>query len=188
MEKHIRESKFISWVLRHDPGGIGLSLDCNGWAGINELIECASRKGIILDKGLIFEIAETDSKGRYQISADRQRIRAVYGHSRRVKLDLEDEKPPPALYHGTASRNLDSIMKNGINPQTRQYVHLSSDPETAMEVGRRHGKVILLEVDSASMYRDGMKFCHPAEKIWLTDGVQPGYIRIGYHPVQHDDS
>lgn len=187
MEKHVRKSKFLSWVLRHDPGGIGLSLDRCGWVDIDELIDRASSKGIKLDRHLIFEIAESDSKGRYQISEDRRRIRAVYGHSRRIELDLVDEKPPEILYHGTAAGNLDSIMKNGIKPGRRQYVHLSVDPKTALEVGKRHGRVILLEVDSGSMCRDGGRFYHPAEKIWLTTEVNPAYIEIGYHPAQNDD-
>lgn len=187
MEEHVRKSRFLSWVLRHDPGGTGLSLDRCGWADIAELIQCASRRGIKLDRSLILEIAESDSKGRYQVSGDSERIRAVYGHSRRIELDLEYEKPPAILYHGTAARNLDSIMKNGIKPGSRQYVHLSVDPETALEVGKRHGRVILLEVDSGSMFRDGGRFYHPAEKIWLTTEVNPAYVEIGYHPAQHDD-
>ena len=187
IEKHLRKSRFLSWVLRHDPGAIGLALDRNGWADIAALADCASRKGIELNRNLIFEIAESDGKGRYQISGDRQKIRTVYGHSKRIELDLEEEEPPRMLYHGTAARNLDSIMKKGIKPQRRQYVHLSVDPQTALEVGKRHGEVILLEVDSASMYHDGSKFYHPAEKIWLTRGVTPDHIRTGYKPAQHDD-
>lgn len=181
MGENIKKSKFLSWALRHDPGRIGLSLDRGGWAEIHELIACAEGHGVNLNREIILEITEADRKGRYQLSEDRRRIRAVYGHSQRVELDFEQKKPPRVLYHGTAARNVDSIMKNGIKPLRRQYVHLSSGPESAIDVGRRHGRVILLEVDSGDMYRDGMKFFQPACEIWLTSEVPSPYIRIGYY-------
>ncbi|MBD3180356.1 MAG: RNA--NAD 2'-phosphotransferase [Candidatus Latescibacteria bacterium] len=178
IEKFVRKSRFLSWALRHDPEQIGLSLDRGGWADISELIRCASARGIRLDRQIICEIVSTDSKGRYQLSGDRGRIRALYGHSKPVELDLKRKEPPQVLYHGTATRNVDSIMKKGLLPVKRQYVHLSSGRSSALEVGRRHGRVILLEVDSGSMNREGIDFYNPTNQIWLVRGVPPGYITL----------
>jgi putative RNA 2'-phosphotransferase len=179
MEKDIRKSRFLSWVLRHEPEKIGLSLGSAGWADINELIRCASAMGVRLSHEDIHEIVRADSKGRYQLSEDSLRIRALYGHSCQVNLDFRPESPPAVLYHGTAARNLDSIMKKGIRPGRRKYVHLSSGPETAVMVGKRHGKVIVLKIDADSMYEAGIEFFKPTTEIWLTCEVPPEYISMG---------
>ena len=81
VESYIKESKFLSWALRHNPGKIGLKLDAKGWADVSELIDCARKQNIALSRSIINDIVETDSKGRYELSRDLTRIRAVYGHS-----------------------------------------------------------------------------------------------------------
>ena len=40
----------------------------------------------------------------------------------------------------------------------RLYVHLSKDVETAVNVGKRHGKPVVLKIHSGDMYRDGQAF------------------------------
>ena len=182
IERHIKKSKFLSWALRHDPHKIGLYLDNEGWADICDLIDCAEKNGVRLDRTTLYEIVETDSKGRYEISPDLIRIRATYGHSQPVELNLKPKEPPGRLYHGTAAKYIDSIMKHGIDPQKRQYVHLSADAETALAVGGRHGKAILLQIDSSSMYSDGMEFFQSSREIWLTREVPSCYIAIISHP------
>lgn len=177
-DSHIKKSKFLSWALRHDPEEIGLCLDSSGWADISELITCAQRHGVRLDRSTILEIAETDSKGRYEVSSDLMRIRATYGHSRPVELGLPPIVPPDRLYHGTATKFLDSILKHGIRPQNRQYVHLSTEPETALTVGGRHGRAVLLTVDARSMHADGLEFFQSSRGIWLTRMVPAQYVVV----------
>lgn len=181
VERHIKKSKFLSWVLRHDPHKIGLSLDPEGWADISDLIDCAENNGVRLDITTLHEIVETDTKGRYEISADLRRIRATYGHSQSVALNLEPGEPPNILYHGTATRFVDSIMKYGLKPRKRQYVHLSVDAGTAMAVASRHGKAVLLQIDARSMHKNGMDFYHSAKEIWLTRDVPARYIKINHN-------
>ena len=48
-----------------------------------------------------------------------------------------------------------SIDAQGLIPKTRLYVHLSSDMDTARNVGSRHGKPVIYEVDCSSMISDG---------------------------------
>ena len=68
-------------------------------------------------------------------------------------------------------------MKNGLIKKERQYVHLSKDIETASVVGKRHGDLVILEVDSESMFNDGIKFYLSKNNVWLCDYVKVEYIK-----------
>ena len=59
------------------------------------------------------------------------KIRATYGHSFPVDLGLEPVQPPPQLYYGTARDLAQSILRVGLKPRDRQYVHLSSSVNEA---------------------------------------------------------
>src|SRR5438128_341220 len=121
-------SKFLSYVLRHEPQAIGLTLDSDGWAEITALIEGARRIGRQLDLEQIRSVVSNNDKKRFVCSDDGLRIRAVQGHSTpTVAIRYEPRTPPHFLYHGTATRFLDSILKEGLKPGERHYVHLSQD-------------------------------------------------------------
>jgi putative RNA 2'-phosphotransferase len=177
VERYVRASRFLSWVLRHDPGGIGLALDSSGWADIDELIDRAAGKGRALTREIIYEIVESDEKGRYELTDDLTRIRACYGHSLDVEQSRTSEKPPATLYHGTAARNLDAILRRGIVPGRRRFVHLSVDRETAIEVGRRHGAPVVLAVRAGDLFDSGVEFYRAGRDIWLVRSVPPDFIR-----------
>lgn len=118
-------SKFLSYVLRHQPEAIGLTLDGEGWADIDALIAGAARDGRALDRVLLGAVVENNDKKRFALSADGQRIRAVQGHSHAaVAIAYAPAVPPAVLYHGTASRFLDSIRERGLVPGSRHHVHL----------------------------------------------------------------
>jgi putative RNA 2'-phosphotransferase len=173
-------SKFLSFVLRHKPEAIGLILDEQGWAYIDELINKAKQSGEVttLDRTLIQEVVDTNDKKRFVISEDGQRIRAAQGHSIDVDLQLKPATPPEFLYHGTATRFLESILKKGLKPQQRQYVHLSKDVETATAVGRRYGKPVILKVKALLMHEQGFVFYLSENGVWLTDSIPRAYITI----------
>ncbi|SIO96657.1 RNA 2'-phosphotransferase [Vibrio spartinae] len=174
--KHI--SKFLSLVLRHKPETIGLTLDPHGWANIDELIHKASTSNEIenIDRDLIQEVVDTNDKKRFIMSEDGQHIRANQGHSIRVDLQLQPSVPPEFLYHGTATRFLDSIIEQGLKPQQRQHVHLSADTETAVSVGKRYGKPVILKIKARLMYEQGYEFYLSENGVWLTSYVLPEFI------------
>ena len=175
----VRISKFLSLILRHSPGIIHLSIDKNGWANIDELIANADKyKKMRLTIDLIKTTVETNDKQRFIISDDGKRIRANQGHSIQIDLELESKTPPDILYHGTADRFLDSILKNGLKPMSRQHVHLSSSEETALTVGIRHGKPIVLYIMAKTMYEEGYKFYLSENKVWLVANVPIKYIKV----------
>ncbi len=172
----IQVSKFLSFVLRHRPEEVGLEFDENGWADVDELIAAAGRHGRQLTRALVEEVVEKNDKKRFTLSADGKRIRAAQGHSRPVDLGLPPVEPPEILFHGTATRFLESIMRDGLSPGQRQHVHLSPDEQTATAVGRRHGKPVVLRVRSGEMHRRGHQFYLSENGVWLTDHVSPGFI------------
>jgi putative RNA 2'-phosphotransferase len=164
-------SKFLSLVLRHKPELIGLRLSSEGWADLNELIAKAAEKNIVLSHEVICSVVQTNDKQRFSLTADRACIRANQGHSIPVDLHLPEQMPPPCLFHGTASRFLPSIKEKGLLPGARQHVHLSADAATALQVGARYGKPVVLRVDAAKMYQAGLKFFLSENNVWLTAAV-----------------
>lgn len=177
MDKDIvRISKFLSLVLRHKPEEINLELDKGGWANINDLIEKANGRGVNIDYDSISEVVEKNEKKRFIISDDGKSIRANQGHSIDVDLGLKEVLPPDILYHGTATRFIESIKEKGILKCNRHHVHLSGDKSTAVIVGKRHGKPIIIQIDSKKMSEKGIKFYLSENSVWLTDVVSPEYF------------
>lgn len=170
-------SKFLSYVLRHQPESIGLTLDSEGWADVNTLIACAKKDNDFIDQEIILKVVETSDKKRFALSEDGSRIRAVQGHStQQVDIRYKEKMPPDFLYHGTATRFLDAIKKQGLVAGSRQYVHLSSDETTAISVGQRHGNPCVLKIKSLLMFKQGIKFYQADNGVWLTKNVSTLFI------------
>lgn len=171
-----KTSKFLSYVLRHHPELINLNLDENGWANVDELITKSKNdsQGFTFEE--LDEIVQTNDKKRFIFNEDKTRIRANQGHSIDINLALIPQQPPEFLYHGTAQSNIDSIFEKGIEKRNRQHVHLSQDIETATKVGMRHGKPIILTINTEKMFDDGIEFYLSENNVWLTDFVDIKYI------------
>lgn len=169
-------SKFISLVLRHHPDAADIQLDEHGWADVEQLLSGMKKTGRKINREILEEIVRTDEKQRYSFNEDKTRIRANQGHSIPVDVGLREQAPPELLYHGTAVGFFESIQKQGLRPMSRLYVHLSKDVETAISVGKRHGKPIVLKIHSGSMYRDGVPFYLSENGVWLTRKVEPKYF------------
>ena len=177
MSKKIEKlSKFLSLVLRHKPEQIGIALDEHGWANVNELIAGFKKSGREMTAEILAEIVATDNKQRYSYNDDKTLIRANQGHSIPVDVELKEMDPPPCLYHGTAMLFVPRIMKEGLKPMSRLYVHLSKDIATAKNVGKRHGTPKVLRVNSFRMAKDGIKFYLSENGVWLTKYVDPKYL------------
>ena len=172
----VRVSKFLSLVLRHDPGKVGLTLDAAGWTGVDELLAAAAKAGVAIDRATLERVVAENDKKRFALSDDGTRIRASQGHSVPVELGLEPRVPPERLYHGTASRFVDAIRREGLRAGSRVHVHLSVDEETARAVGQRHGKPVVLHVAAGRMHRDGNLFFRSENGVWLTAAVPPAYL------------
>lgn len=178
MSKQLNDiSKFLSFVLRHEPQAIGLSLDSEGWADIDSLIAGANQTGKSLSRDLIQHVVNTSDKKRFSISEDGQRIRAAQGHSTNsVSISYPEKQPPEILYHGTAIRFLESILKEGLKPGERQYVHLSEDEQTAVTVGKRYGKPVVLKIEALRMHQQGFKFFQAENGVWLVNQIPVDFL------------
>jgi len=169
-------SKFVSLVLRHEPQRVGLALDSQGWASVEELLAAASRHGTPLTRDKLMRIVAENEKQRFAFSDDGQRIRARQGHSVDVDLALAPQVPPEILFHGTATRFLESIRATGLESRSRQHVHLSRDEATAVQVGQRHGKPVVLKVLAGQMHAAGHEFYLSENNVWLTAQVPPEFL------------
>jgi putative RNA 2'-phosphotransferase len=181
MDKHLVEiSKFLSFVLRHEPQAIGITLDAQGWVAVDELLAAAARHGQSVTRQQLEEVVATSDKRRFCLSPDGRLIRANQGHSVEVDLGLVPLEPPELLYHGTVVRFLDSIRQRGLLRGKRHHVHLSADRETAARVGRRRGRPVVLVVASGRMHRDGHPFYRSENGVWLAETVPPQYLEFLY--------
>ncbi len=170
-------SKFLSYVLRHEPHAIDLELDSEGWADIECLIASAAKYGRSLDRALIQAAVRNSDKKRFSISNDGLRIRAAQGHSTSsVRIQHIEKEPPEFLYHGTTTRFLTSIRQQGLIAGSRHHVHLSTDKPTAIAVGQRHGQPVVLRIFALRMYQQGFKFFKAENGVWLTAEVPTNSI------------
>lgn len=173
----IKFSKLLSLLLRHKPEEIGLTLDAEGWADVNELLERLRKTGKARSKDDLRQVVANNDKKRFSFNNDETKIRANQGHSlKNVDLQMQPQEPPEVLYHGTADRFLTSIMETGIDKRSRQHVHLSKDKGTAQTVGARHGKAVILMIAAKQMYEEGIYFYLSDNGVWLTDFVDTKYI------------
>jgi len=167
----------MSLVLRHNPQKIGITLDENGWADVVLLLSGINRLGHKATLDDLKEVVATNDKQRFKFNDDYSKIRANQGHSVAVDVEMKATVPPDTLYHGTATRFLEAIKSKGLIAKSRLHVHLSSEKETAIKVGSRHGKPVILVINASKMQADGLVFYFSENGVWLTESVPPEYIR-----------
>lgn len=177
-------SKYLSFVLRHAPEAASIQLDSEGWADIDALISGSTRNGYVLDEETIKAVVSSNEKKRFLLSEDGTKIRAAQGHSASfVNPTYPQCQPPETLFHGTATRFISSIMEQGLKPGARHYVHLSFDPNASKDVGKRHGKAVVVRVDAASMHQHGFIFYLAENGVWLTKHVPSKFLSIVPDPI-----
>jgi putative RNA 2'-phosphotransferase len=171
-----KNSKKLSYILRHAPDSIGLVLDEQGWASVHDLM-------IKFDDPLsmedLEEVVETNDKKRFAFNDNFTKIRASQGHSIEIDLAYQPTTPPEFLFHGTATRFLESIKKDGLLKGSRHHAHLSLDEVTARKVGSRHGSPVILTIKSGEMFEAGYAFFVSENDVWLTDNVPTRFLHFG---------
>lgn len=183
-------SRVLSKILRHEPELVGVQLDTDGWVRIDELLagiaRTARRPGAPkrlrtlpkVTREKVLEVVRTNDKRRFSVSEDGERIRAAQGHSVEVDLGYAAIEPPHVLFHGTSADSWRSIQKEGLRAGSRHAVHLSADEDTALAVGARHGRPVVLEVAAKRMYGDGHSFACADNGTWLVETVPAQYLRL----------
>lgn len=177
-EQTKRLSKFLSLVLRHEPGKIGISLDEAGWTPVEELLAALARHGKSVSRADLDFVVTNNDKKRFAFSNDGLSIRASQGHSVEVELGYVGADPPEILFHGTVEKFLESIRRLGLIKGSRHHVHLSSTHDTAATVGSRRGKPLVLTVRAQAMQTAGHAFFKSANGVWLTEHVPVEFIQF----------
>ena len=170
----------MSWLLRHCKEPLYIGLD-GGWAEVKTILSVLKKSYPEATLDTIRQIVAEDEKGRYSFDESGTKIRANQGHSiPGVVIEMEAPEPPEYLYHGTATRFLDAIMKDGLKPMTRQFVHISPDYATAVKVGSRHGKPVVLRIRAKDFVNDGNELYRSSNGVWQAKFVSPEYFSICY--------
>ncbi len=181
--RRVALSKLMSFLLRHDPSAADLSMDPKGWVSIEDLAEGIKHRWRNahlykwVEKEHIIAIALLDPKGRFELRDNM--IRARYGHSKNLRLhiDYPEDRSTRLLYHGTAREYLDSILRKGIEPMKRHFVHLSLSFTDACEVGRRHSQnAVVLLIDADCVRRNGIAILIASHRVRLARRVPPQCI------------
>jgi len=199
-ERRRRLSTYLSGALRHFPQDAGLTLNDAGWTAFDALVDAAVEQYDWATRAHVAAVVATDPNGRFERTggdlgtdvggesarvddADCDRVRAAYGHSVPVRLEAGGTPVPETLYHGTAPRNRESILADGLVPMSRQLVHLSDTVQAATRVGARHaGDPLVFEVDAAAMSEDGHQLTRRGRATYTTERVPPGYLSV--HTVE----
>ncbi len=175
-EQQKRISKRLSLHLRHEPEGLGLTLEAGGWVNVDDLIKGFSKTHFKITKEELETVVQENDKQRFSFDETGLKIRANQGHSTEVDLQLEPQTPPDILYHGTSENALTIILKDGLKRMARHHVHLSTDKEMMLKVGQRHGKPILIKVRAKEMQEAGHKFYLSDNGVWLADEVPANFL------------
>lgn len=172
----VRISKLLALILRHRPEQFGIVLDAEGYADLQEVLAAVQTRipgARLADLQAVVTEVEPE-KSRYRIEGGE--IRANYGHSLAGRIEQEREVPPAVLWHGTPESAVDEILKQGLLPMRRQYVHLTTDPGLARRIGQRHGRPLLLKIDAQRAHREGSVFYRANDAFWLSEHIPPTYL------------
>ncbi|MEC8742577.1 MAG: RNA 2'-phosphotransferase, partial [Candidatus Thermoplasmatota archaeon] len=177
--------RILALVLRHAPEKFNVDMDINGWVETRELSKAIadSRRHLHWVRAWHFEaIANADEKGRWQV--ENEMIRATYGHSIEIELDLPTDDIPEALYWPCEASEVESLLKFGILSGDRKHIHLSRTIANALEAGHvRIGRPSIIEVDTIRAIADGHTIYRAGTTVFLTDEVPPSAL----YPVGEDD-
>jgi putative RNA 2'-phosphotransferase len=169
-------SKFLSYVLRHDPSELDITLDANGWTEVSLLLQHLRLRFPTVDMEALEYMVATNSKQRFSFNHTKTMIRANQGHSVPVDLNYVAQVPPTVLFHGTSRDYVKAIMTEGLKKQERHHVHLSENVATALQVAGRRPRACILRIQSAKMHEAGYEYFLTANHIWLTEYVPPEFI------------
>lgn len=166
--------RLVAGALRHFPDDLGLAMDPRGWVDLTSLSDVIHKRHRWADRNMLVALVESDPKKRYEINNDK--IRARYGHSVSVDLD-HPENRLPYLYYGANEEEADRILEIGLKSASQRYVHLSTTPEKAWQVGTfRTGNPKVIQIDSASAQENGIRMMTVNDDIVLSEPVPPIFL------------
>lgn len=169
----------MAGILRHFPERYGLEMDGNGWVDLRDFltaVQIRNKRFRFLKTHHVLGLIQTDPKGRYEFRDGK--IRATYGHSMDVDLDLPTENIPDVLYYPTSEEESKMVLSAGLRPSDRKMVHLSGTFAAALEAGRVRVKApVILEIDAKAARAAGVVIKKAGKTVYLTTEVPPDFLR-----------
>ncbi len=171
-----RFSRWMSYVLRHNPARYGLQPDRHGYVDLEEFFLIATRRypGVTPDRlrGLI----EAGGAGRFEIAGNR--LRARYGHSIPVEPAGSPIEPPEWLYHGADAVLASKILADGLMPQDRRMIHLSETVDDAFAVAKRKTEQpVVLRIQAREAHQAGLHFFQES-KVYLVSEIPAQFLSL----------
>jgi len=170
--------RIMAGVLRHFPERFELSMDPHGWVDVRSLVDAIrARRNQFhwLRSHHVKALVATDPKGRYQL--DNERVRATYGHSLEIDLDLPTDNIPDTLFYPATEEEVPIILETGLKPSDRRHVHLSLSPENAVSAGEhRTDKPVVLKVDAKAAIEGGVLIKRAGKTVFITKEVPADYL------------
>lgn len=173
-------SKAMSHALRHEPDAYGLALAPDGGVSLDALVLGLRDAGVEVTVDDVRRVVAESDKQRFAIEGDR--IRAEYGHSTQERIVKRSITPQPVLWHATSPDAATAILREGLLPMGRQYPHLTTDRELALQAGRRKAThPVLLRIDAAAAHAASVEFGEGHDRVTLALAVPASFIE----PVEH---
>ncbi|HEV8048989.1 MAG TPA: RNA 2'-phosphotransferase [Thermoplasmata archaeon] len=175
--------RVMTGVLRHFPEKYSLTVEERGWIPLPTLVQAiqARHRGYHwLRVHHLVAIAESDPKGRYEVKDDK--VRATYGHTIEVALDLPTENVPAELYFPVTPEEASIVLEVGLKPSDRRKVHLSKTAEDARAAGVvRTPEPVILAIDADAAQAEGVVIMRAGKTVYLVDQVPAKFLAL--HPV-----
>ena len=179
-----RFSRWMAYVLRHNPDRYGLRPDRYGFVDLEALLQIARRRYPDVAPTQLRSLIEAAGMERFEVSDNR--VRARYGHSILIEPAGAPIEPPPILYHGTDAVLVEAILAEGLRPTDRRLLHLSETADEARAVAsRKAAQPVVLQIDAQGASRAGVSF-YRESKVFLVLGIPAAFIRC--EPAPHSSA
>ncbi|KAL3425982.1 tRNA 2-phosphotransferase 1 [Phlyctema vagabunda] len=191
--REVAVSKALSKLLRHAAGDAGLTLDTEGFARVDQVMQWPRLKSLKITFKDIQEAVSDNAKQRFSmkpnpsLAADKQPsldssdpsdwvIRANQGHSIKTvssealltPITLEANNVPEVVVHGTYFAFYEAIVQSGgLKKMTRNHIHCSTGipgEDTAVKSGMRNDAEILIYIDIQKCLADAQGI-----KWWMSE-------------------
>jgi putative RNA 2'-phosphotransferase len=171
-----RVSRFLSFLLRHNPKEYGLKFDGRGFVEWGELFATVQERFPDITEDELLQVIKQSDKKRFEFVDGK--VRATYGHSFQIELGLESVEPPETLYYGTARDLAENILKGGLKPRDRQFVHLTPSLDDALASGRRRDPFpALIAIDAMAARAGGIQF-YQSGPLFLVKEIPPRFLSL----------
>ena len=181
-----RFSRWMAYVLRHNPDRYGLQPDRHGFVDVGAFLMIAQRRYPDATPERLRLLIEEEGASRFEIAGGR--LRARYGHSIPAEPVGAPVEPPLQLYHGADAARVNAILAQGLVPVDRRMLHLSETVDEALAVARRKlERPTLIRIRAHDAHRAGVAF-HRESKVYLAAAIPPQFLNFDPQPEPSPNS